>query len=111
MREKDGVDCNLKGQQQKYTHRGEHTIFYVPKMPSQHRAPNRSDRNEGTPYLIAFSFPPILGVTTERREGEATTASTLSATRTPLKLVTPIGPVNADAHAADPTSAASVRVS
>lgn len=63
-------------------------------------------------YLIAFSFPPILGVTTERRPaGAATTVSTLSATRMPVKLDVAIGPVKADAHAADPTRAANVRTS
>lgn len=63
-------------------------------------------------YLIEFSFPPILGVTTERRRaGAAATVSTLSATRMPVKLDVAIGPVKADAHAADPTRAANVRTS
>lgn len=72
------------------------------------------DRKENPAYLIAFSFPPIRGVTTEgRRAGAATTVSTLSATRMPVKLLVcaAIGPVKADAHAADPTRAANVRTS
>lgn len=71
------------------------------------REPSRGNET----YLISFSFPPIVGVTTERRPGAVATASTLSATRMPLKLVTPIGPVKADAHATDPASAAKVRTS
>lgn len=59
---------------------------------------------------MAFSFPPIRGVTTDvRRVGTCETASTLLVTEVPLKLLTGIGPVKAEAHAAPPISTAIVR--
>lgn len=63
-----------------------------------------------TAHLIAFSFPPILGVTTERRAGAE--AVLLSATPIPPKVdvVTPTGPVKADAHATPPATATSTDV-
>lgn len=84
-------------------------VCRIPKTMSK-SGPRQEHQDKQISHLMMFSLPPILGVTTERREAdEGATTSTLSVIRTPLKLVAPMGPVNADTHAAPPTSTAIVR--